>query len=217
MLTTANIVQACSGPVSPVTMSAVVLTESGGWPWAIWDNTANRRYTLPNQAAAVAVATRLIAAGHKLDMGLAQVDSWWLRRLRLSVKQVFNPCQNVSVGASILATDYKASLAHGYKGGQAMTAALEDYNSGQLSGDRVYARIVYHQARAPFVNVPNIQSGSDLPAVPAMSLKQVAKVLPPSPYTASMVIAVPKPPIYPAPKAVPVSSTTHRSILIRFP
>lgn len=212
MLTTADVVQTCSGPVSPVTMSAVVLTESQGWPWAIWDNTANRRYTLPNQAAAVAVATKLIAAGHKLDMGLAQVDSWWLQRLHLSVNQVFNPCENVHVGAAILASDYKASLAHGYKGGQAMTAALEDYNSGKLAGDRLYAQLVYHQAHAPYVSAPSFTGNATRPIINATVPAMTGKALPLSPYTASMVISIPKPPKY-----VHVADNTHKHFVMRFP
>ena len=204
-VTTATIVQACSGPVAPSTMSAIVLTESSGWPWSIWDNTANRRYTLPSRAAAVAVASRLIAEGHKLDMGLAQVDSEWLPKLHMTVNQVFSPCRNVRTGAWILSGDYRGALSHGYQGGNALTAAIEAYNSGQYSGDYGYYKAVLRQAHAP------VPSGQPVAfTVPAMGASPNA--LPQSPYTASMVVAIPKPP---AAMTAPAPERVH--FMIRFP
>jgi type IV secretion system protein VirB1 len=194
-------------------MAAVVLTESGGWPWAIWDNTASRRYTLPNKATAIAVAKSLIAQGHKLDMGLAQIDSEWLPTLHLSVSQVFSPCENVRIGANLLSSNYTGAVAHGYqRGGAAIDAALQAYNSGQYQGDSKYVKAIYRSARAPYAAMPPTSS-----AIPALAVVPTiaggGASLPPSPYTASLSVAVPPPPA----SLVQAQGERPTSFVMRFP
>ena len=144
-----QVVQECSGPVAPATMSAIIGTESSGDPWAIYVNGMGPAGSMrfPNKQAAIAAATHYIRQGYKVDMGLAQVDSENLGMLHLTVSQAFNPCTNVSAGAVIMAGAYIQALKAGYPAGvQALTHGFEAYNSGQTSGDYSYAQTVWRHA-----------------------------------------------------------------------
>lgn len=144
-----ELLQHCAPQVAPVTMAAIVQAESGGHPWAIYDNRTGRRYYLKTKTEAVAIAKQLIAAGHKLDMGIGQVDSANLRWLHLSVDQVFDPCTNLQAAQKILLGAYKQA-------GGSLQGALQAYNSGNTTGDRKYVAAVYRQAG---VTVPPIPGG----------------------------------------------------------
>ena len=152
-----TMLQECAPRVAPVTMAAIVQTESSGWPWTIHDNTTGQSLRFRSQAQAVAMARILIAQGHKLDMGLAQIDSENLIWLGLSVTNVFNPCANLEAAQRILAGAYRQA---GANGTQSLDGAFQAYNSGNTSGDGHYARVVYHQAG---VVVPSIPGGQLAP------------------------------------------------------
>ncbi len=147
------LLQQCAPQVAPVTMAAIVQTESGGWPWTIHDNTTGQSSRFRSQAQAVAMARILIAQGHKLDIGLAQIDSGNLIWLGLTVQQVFSPCTNLRAAQRILIGAYRQA---GANGTQSLDGAFQAYNSGNTNGDGHYARVVYHQAG---VEVPAIPGG----------------------------------------------------------
>ncbi len=151
------LLQQCAPEVAPVTMAAVVQTESGGWPWTIHDNTTGQSLRFRSRARAVAMARILIAQGHKLDMGLAQIDSENLTWLGLSVTNVFNPCSNLQAAQRILIGAYRQA---GASGTQSLDGAFQAYNSGNIKGDGHYARVVYHQAG---VEIPAIPGGQLAP------------------------------------------------------
>lgn len=142
MLTLTASLAACAAGVSPRTMAAVVSVESGGWPLTIHDNTANRSYTFTDRRRAVTDATALLAAGHNLDLGLAQINSANLPRLGLRPLQVFDPCTNLRAGASILSGAYAAAVRAFGPGQAALRFALSAYNSGSLFAAPQYARRV---------------------------------------------------------------------------
>ena len=153
------LLQQCAPQVAPVTMAAIVQTESSGWPWTIHDNTTGQSLRFQSRTQAVAMARILIAQGHKLDMGLAQIDSENLIWLGLSVTNVFNPCTNLRAAQRILVGAYRQA---GANGTQSLNGAFQAYNSGNTSGDGHYARVVYHQAG---VEVPAIPGGQLAPWV----------------------------------------------------
>ena len=153
------LLQKCAPEVAPVTMAAIVQTESSGWPWTIHDNTTGESLRFRSRAQVVAMARILIAQGHKLDMGLAQIDSENLIWLGLSVTNVFNPCTNLEAAQRILVGAYRQA---GADGTQSLAGAFQAYNSGNTRGDGHYARVVYHQAG---VEVPAIPGGQLAPWV----------------------------------------------------
>ena len=142
VLTLAASLVPCAAGVAPRTMAAVVSVESGGWPLTIHDNTANRSYTFQDRSTTVSTANALLAAGHNVDLGLAQINSSNLAGLGLTTNQVFDSCTNLRAGATILRRAY-ASAARRFGPGQAaLRFALSAYNSGSLFAAPQYARRV---------------------------------------------------------------------------
>lgn len=121
----------CAPQVAPVTMLAIVKVESGGNPLAINVNGGSRLLRQPkSREQAIAWSQWLIANGYSVDMGLAQVNSANLRRLRASVADMFDPCANLAAGASILAANYANAAPRHANPQDALKAALSAYNTG---------------------------------------------------------------------------------------
>jgi type IV secretion system protein VirB1 len=152
----------CAPAVDPVTMAAVVKQESGGQPWVVNNNTTKKSTAFASKPAAVAAAMAAIGRGENIDMGLAQINSKNLSALGLSVEQVFDPCTNITAGASILAAGYGRTGSLG--------SALSMYNTGRSDSKigAAYAQNVFGQAG---VQVPAIPGGqlAKLPKLPEAS------------------------------------------------
>ena len=121
----------CTPQVAPDTMTAIVQTESEGNPWAIGVNGAGAVRQPSSKAEAIQVASDLIARGHNIDMGLAQINSANLVWLKLTVKQVFDPCTNLRAGAFILTDNYRRAISGGEE--RPLHAALSAYNTGSFT------------------------------------------------------------------------------------
>lgn len=150
-----SVIARCAPEIGPVTMSAIVAYESGAMPYAIGDNTRRRSYVFGNAIDATVAASRLIRAGHNIDVGYAQINSTNLSRYGLTVRDAFDPCTNVATGARILADAYRRAT-HTYGFGQvALVHALSAYNSGDYVTGISYAGRVYRTAaRLRFGVVP---------------------------------------------------------------
>ncbi len=147
------LLQKCAPEVAPVTMAAIVQGESGGDAYAINDNTSGLHYFPETRSQAVAIARTLIAAGHKIDMGLGQVDSENLGWLHMGIRQTFNACDNLNAAQRILVEAYHQA---GANGAQSLPGAFEAYNSGRTWGDQRYAQVVFRNAG---VEIPAIPGG----------------------------------------------------------
>lgn len=139
----------CSPMVAPSTMAAIVRVESGGNPLAMWNNTTHQRILPPNLPAAIAYLQRAMAAGQKVDVGIAQVDTENFAAFGLTPQTAFNPCMNLHVGGEILKASWQKALRHGMRGQVALYHAFEAYNCGMLWGDGVYANQVLRAAGIP--------------------------------------------------------------------
>lgn len=139
----------CAPTVAPETMRAVVTHESARNPYAIGIN--SRAWKLVrqprNEAEAVATAQELIDRGVSVDMGWAQINSQHLRKMNLSVKDIFEPCTNLRVGGYILTDCYQR--ASSYSGNQRLHAALSCYNTGTFTAglQNGYVAKVYRAAK----------------------------------------------------------------------
>jgi type IV secretion system protein VirB1 len=138
----------CAPNVGAVTMSALVAYESGGNPNAVGDNTTRRSYAPAGRAAAEALAIRLLRAGHRIDVGYAQIDSDNFARLGLDAGVAFDPCTNLAAGARILTEAYAGAGRRFGAGQNALAHALSAYNSGGYWSALPYARAVYAEAAA---------------------------------------------------------------------
>jgi type IV secretion system protein VirB1 len=139
-------------------MAAIVQQESGGNPLALHDNTSGKSYRPATVAEAARIARDLIAAGHSVDIGLAQINSKNLPGLNLSVAQVLDPCQNLQAAQSVLLEGWTRS---GDLGG-----TLSAYNTGKLSSPvgAAYGAKVFSKA------------GVTVPAIPGGQMAQWATV-----------------------------------------
>jgi type IV secretion system protein VirB1 len=139
----------CAPHVPPATMAAIVAVESGGDPLAIGDNTTRRSYQPPDRATAEALAHRLIAAGHSIDLGIAQINDANLAHLALTVRTAFDPCANLGAGSEILAQDYAIATRRFGAGQVALRHAIGMYNAGSLDAGASYVRRVMLAAGMP--------------------------------------------------------------------
>ena len=137
-LALAALISRCAPAVAPQTMIAIVRVESGGDPFAIGDNTTKRSYHLRNRANAEALADRLIAAGHSVDLGIAQIDVVNFAQLAVNPRALFDPCVNVRVGAEILSHDYTIARRRYGSGQMALRHAIGMYNTGRLDKGASY-------------------------------------------------------------------------------
>ncbi|MBD5634991.1 MAG: lytic transglycosylase, partial [Candidatus Eremiobacteraeota bacterium] len=64
---------ACAPAAAPDTMAAIVAVESGGWPYAVNDNTVRRSYRPGSKADALRIANSALREGHSVDGGISQV------------------------------------------------------------------------------------------------------------------------------------------------
>jgi len=130
-----------------MTMSALVAYESRGNPFAIDDDTARRVYFPPNRATAEAIAARLLAAGHVIDVGYAQLNSRNFASFGLDIHAAFDPCRNVSAGGTLLLSAYAAAIKRFGANPPPLAYALSAYNSGDQLRALGYARGVFATAR----------------------------------------------------------------------
>ena len=149
MIPVASLAAQCATMVAPSTMAAIVQHESGGNPLAMWDNTTGRRYLPSTAQQAVLILRRLLAEGHQVDVGIAQVDSENFQHYGLTVRSAFNACTNIHAGGEILQAAWFQAKHAGLHGQTALFHAFEAYNSGGITGDGGYARAIYRAAGIP--------------------------------------------------------------------
>ena len=121
----------CGPMVHPATTLRVIAVESAGHPYAIHDNTSGESYQAASSREAVSVARTLIRAGHRVDLGLMQINyDAWIRPTGFSLEQTFDSCTNIRLGTTILSANYARALARSRTSREALNRALSQYNSG---------------------------------------------------------------------------------------
>jgi len=152
----------CAPSVHPETMAAIVSAESRGHQYAIadagpkhlpWSKRKRlvRSFYEGSLDSAVARVNGLLAQGHTVSMGPAQVNDRNLPALKMTVRDAFDSCKNVAAGGKILTAFYvKAAKQYG-PGDRALRAALSAYNSGSfVRGEKDgYVDLVFKQRGKP--------------------------------------------------------------------
>lgn len=128
MIDFAMLVQQCSPQVELPIAHSIVTQESRYNPLAIGVNAKERIKQPKTMNEAIATAKNLIARGFNIDLGLAQINSANLRKLGLSVEQVFEPCTNLKAMQTIYTSCLKSSNSRSI--GTPMQQALSCYNTG---------------------------------------------------------------------------------------
>lgn len=79
---------------------AIAQVESGLNPWAI--NIEGRSYLFSTKEDALAKAQEAHSSGRSFDVGIMQVNSWWLKRFDIPLEAALDPEANIYLGGWIL-------------------------------------------------------------------------------------------------------------------
>jgi len=82
---------------------AIARQESGLNPWAV--NVAGQGYIFRTREEALRVVDAAWRAGYSFDVGLMQINSYWMRRFRLDPHMVLEPRKNIIFGVWILSKE----------------------------------------------------------------------------------------------------------------
>jgi type IV secretion system protein VirB1 len=119
----------CGPSVAPSTLASITRTESAFEPLSINDNTTGASGAPATRDIAMQIASKLIEAGHSVDIGIMQINSANFARLGLTLEAAFDPCKSVAAGAAVLAGGYAGGETH--EGQQsALRVAISRYNTG---------------------------------------------------------------------------------------
>lgn len=125
---------------------AIARTESSLQPWVV--NVAGKDYHPGTKEQALAIIRAAQARGLSHDVGIMQINNWWLKKLRISPETALEPQNNVVLGAWILAQEIQC---HGYN-----WKAVGAYHSPNPERQRIYVHAVakrYRKAPAPVTEV----------------------------------------------------------------
>ena len=189
----AALARQCAPQVAVPTMVALVSSESGLDPYAIGDNSTGRSYHLGNAPAAAAQATALVAAGHSIDMGLAQINSRTAGALGLSIQAAFDPCRNLAAAQRLMVNSYRRLSPSAPTVQHAISGMLSTYNTGDsrrgvrngyvarvyASAARLRPALIYDPAVAKASPAVSISAPLETPP-PAIPLAVTAPAAPPA-------------------------------------
>jgi type IV secretion system protein VirB1 len=168
--------------VAPETLAPFAQYESHLEPNALHDNTTGETFMPSTQAAAVQLASVLLAQGHSLDLGIMQVNSANLPRVGLTVATAFDAGQSIRAGAAILAEAYQRCRRGGAIAEQpALRCAASIYNTGREQAGIVngYQAKVWRVA-AQIVPAIQLAAGADVP--PGIASDDVVAPRPRAPF-----------------------------------
>ena len=174
----------CGPSVAPSTLASIAQTESGFEPLSVNDNTTGISGVPATRDIAMQIASKLLEAGHSVDIGIMQINSANFTRLGLTLASAFDPCQSVAAGAAILAGDYTGGDS---PAGQqsALRVAISRYNTGDAQ--RGFANGYVHKVElaaghiVPAIDVGAAPAAIDSKPIPAAAVStQVDPNAPPS-------------------------------------
>jgi type IV secretion system protein VirB1 len=123
-----DIAQNCAPMVQAETLAGVVSLESKFFPFAIRINSGSPLAAqATRKAEAIELATSLIADHQDIQIGLGGIGVEELRKLKLSVSDAFDPCQNLKATATLLDGYYRLALHVGADPAQAEKVMLQSY------------------------------------------------------------------------------------------
>ena len=82
---------------------AIAYQESRLYPWAV--NIGGRSFRPPSRAEALTLLRQAEAQGRSYDVGIMQVNSYWIRKYGLALETVLDPQSNITLGVWILAQE----------------------------------------------------------------------------------------------------------------
>ena len=153
----------CAPGAAVDTLQAVALTESALHPYALSLNypaTVAARNGLPNQEVFLSrQPVNLLEAiqwtgwfhrrGYSVSIGLMQINSENAAKFGVTVRQLFDPCTNVAIGARLLGEIYSTTAHSDKPTVNALMSTFSAYNSGSFTTGlkNGYANAVMSKAR----------------------------------------------------------------------
>jgi type IV secretion system protein VirB1 len=160
----------CGPSVAPSTLASIARTESGFQPLTINDNTTQTSGVPATGDIAIQISSKLLEAGHSVDIGIMQINSANFAKLGLTLQGAFDPCRSIAAAAVILAGDYTGAETH--DGQQAaLRVAISKYNTGDAQ--RGFANGYVHKVElvagriVPALDVGAASSAIDSHPLPA--------------------------------------------------
>jgi len=169
----------CGPSVAPSTLASIARTESAFEPLSINDNTTGTSGAPATRDIAVQIASKLLEAGHSVDIGIMQINSANFARLGLTLEAAFDPCKSVAAGAAVLAGGYAGGATH--EGQQAaLRVAISKYNTGDAQ--RGFANGYVHKVELAAGHiVPALDVGAGPATMDSQSLPAAAPAAPADP------------------------------------
>ncbi|MDR2055461.1 MAG: lytic transglycosylase domain-containing protein [Desulfovibrio sp.] len=84
---------------------AIARQESGMHPWIL--NISGKDVRPPNGMAALGVARAALSAGRSFDVGIMQVNVYWLKTYKIPLHVALEPRHNIQLGVWILAGEIR--------------------------------------------------------------------------------------------------------------
>ena len=142
-------------------VEAIARQESGLNPLAV--NIAGKSYYPATREEAERLIRDALAAGKSFDVGVMQINSWWMERLGIDPPSLLDPATNERWGKLILAEEI---VRHGLN-----WTAVGKYHSPDPERGRVYAWLVYrhyagHRASNSAKKVPHADQKTNHENVP---------------------------------------------------
>lgn len=138
----------CAPSAAVDTLDAVALTESALHPYALslnypatvaaYNGLDNQEVYLTRQPATLPEAIRWTrwfhSRGYTVSIGLMQINSENAAKYGVTVRQLFDPCTNVAIGARLLGEIYSKTAHSGKSDLNALISTFSEYNSGTFTG-----------------------------------------------------------------------------------
>ena len=99
-------IQPCEDYGVPLPLAlAIARQESGTRPWVI--NVAGQDYHPSTRAEARQIADNAWREGRSFDVGIMQVNSYWLKKYHIDLDEILDPDKNIAMGVWILAREIR--------------------------------------------------------------------------------------------------------------
>ena len=163
-----TLISQCAPGVSPETMRAIIMTESGGNPYAIANVTDGGSKYFTTEEEAGNHAKKLTTDKKNFSAGLGQINSRNFQTLNLTHESVFSPCANIRAAAAVLKTCWDRYETKGGDQQKILRDAMSCYYSGnnkrgyvKESNGKSYIDIIEEKA--------GIHTHYDIPAIKSYS------------------------------------------------
>jgi type IV secretion system protein VirB1 len=159
----AELILSCAPALDPRLAIALIKRESGFNQFAIGlDSKHNVRLSRQPRTAqeAALTAADLAQKGYSFSVGLTQIHITNVKKWGISWNDAFVPCTSLKISQSIFLSFFKVAQDAGYKGDDAVYAALRGYNSGSISAQvsNNYASAIMAGAKGFQGQVPGLKN-----------------------------------------------------------